>query len=99
MTGPLRRLVPMRYSLRHGFSNKAHPAQLGALRHWVVRARAEASDPWTVLKTHKVLPTPTPCLCLVLSFIALCSLPRHGLLFCALALPPILYLVLQFKIT
>ena len=41
------------YSLRHVFFNKAHPAQLGALRHWIVRARAESTDPWVVLKTHK----------------------------------------------
>ena len=38
----------MRYCLRHGSRQSGN-----ALRHWVVRGRAESSDPWTLLRTHK----------------------------------------------
>lgn len=38
----------MRYSLRHGSHKRGN-----ALRHWVVRARAESGDPWTMLGTFK----------------------------------------------
>ena len=58
--GANHRLLPSRYCLRHGYNHKRGSgkgsergsAEEGALRSWILQARAHKKDQWTVLKTH-----------------------------------------------